>query len=256
MNESIKAPEGIPTGAITEGERMSTDTRSAEERRKECRQRHKVQYFMTAADYLFWSDWERCNLEDRFQKPDPVLMAMTQEGADGVHDTTEGAFPEDGIELELSPAASQVLKGAYYKWEDVRTLLPALSPDMALPYLIPAGEQPEGLRNIRIDMIMGELREAFTAGYVREGAAHPDVLRRAPRDFLLNAHPWLTEKGPDRKFCPWLDFSRAGSCKTARAKWEQAGRAWFRRCYPSGTTTGYEYQEGKPYQEPAPPRNP
>lgn len=41
----------------------------------------------------------------------------------------------------------------------------------------------------------------------------------------------------------------------ARGKWEQAGRAWFRRCYPSGTTTGYEYQEGKPYQEPAPPRN-
>lgn len=38
MNESIKAPEGIPTGAITEGERMSTDTRSAEERREECRQ--------------------------------------------------------------------------------------------------------------------------------------------------------------------------------------------------------------------------
>ena len=93
MNESIKAPEGIPTGAITEGERMSTDTRSAEERREECRQRHKVQYFMTAADYLFWSDWERCNLEDRFQKPDPVLMAMTQEGADGVHDTTEGHSP-------------------------------------------------------------------------------------------------------------------------------------------------------------------
>lgn len=31
MNESIKTPEGIPTGAITEGERMSTDTRSAEE---------------------------------------------------------------------------------------------------------------------------------------------------------------------------------------------------------------------------------
>lgn len=38
MNESIKAPEGIPTGVITEGERMSTDTRSAEERREECRQ--------------------------------------------------------------------------------------------------------------------------------------------------------------------------------------------------------------------------
>jgi hypothetical protein len=90
---------------------MSTDTRSAEERRKSAGSGHKVQYFMTAADYLFWSDWERCNLEDRFQKPDPVLMAMTQEGADGVHDTTEGAFPEDGIELELSPAASQVLKG-------------------------------------------------------------------------------------------------------------------------------------------------
>lgn len=37
MNESIKAPEGIPTGAITEGERMSTDTRSAEERREDAR---------------------------------------------------------------------------------------------------------------------------------------------------------------------------------------------------------------------------
>ena len=56
---------------------MNESTRNAEERREECRQRHKVQYFMTAADYLFGSDWERCNLEDRFQKPDPVLMAMT-----------------------------------------------------------------------------------------------------------------------------------------------------------------------------------
>ena len=156
----------------------------------------------------------------------------------------------------MVPAVSQALKGPYYKWEDVRTLVPALLPDMALPYLIPAGEQPEGLRNIRVSIIMGELREAFTAGNVREGGEHPEVLKRAPRDFLQNAHPWLTEKGPDRKFCPWLDVSRAGCCKTARAKWEQAGRQWFRRCYPSGTTAGYEYQEGKPYQEPAPPRNP
>lgn len=164
MNESIKAPEGIPTGAITEGERMSTDTRSAEERREECRRRQKVLYFMTAADYLFWSDWERCNLEDRFQKPDPVLMAMTCEGADGIHDTTEKAIPEDAIELEMVPAVSQALKGPYYKWEDVRTLLPALSPDMALPYLIPAGEQPEGLRNIRIDMIMGGIARGVHRG--------------------------------------------------------------------------------------------
>jgi hypothetical protein len=212
---------------------------------------------MTAADYLFWSDWEPATLRTVSKSRIRSLWHDVQEGADGIHDTTEGAFPEDGIELELSPAASQVPEGGLLQVGGTcGHCSRPLSPDMALPYLIPAGEQPEGLRNIRIDMIMGELREAFTAGYVREGAAHPDVLRRAPRDFLLNVIRGSRE-GAGPEFCPWLDFSRAGSCKTARGKWEQgAGRACSGGAIPQEQPRAMNTRRGNPYQEPAPPRNP
>lgn len=115
---------------------------------KTCRTREPLRYFMTAADWMFYSSNEK-------RTNAATIWAALDE--DRIHDTTEtgGKMPAYTVELELTADALSLIEGPYYSVHDVSGIVPAVcvsragvSPDGVESVISALGENGEGLKKI------------------------------------------------------------------------------------------------------------